>query len=360
MKIGIVTITSGENYGNRLQNYALQYQLIKRGYEVETFYNLGDNNINNITNIKIRIKSTLKEIIFYKKYRNEILRKKSFKDFNKKFMFFSKYKLSNNEVPKEVSKIYDLFICGSDQIWNPNYKENSRINFLDFVDLDKRNSFSASFGAASVPKERITEYSKWLNSFKNISVREDAGKDIVTKLTGRKDVEVLVDPTMLLDSSEWDSLTRKPIKLNNKKFILNYFLGELSDSRRGEIERIAKENNCIIIDILDKKGDFYSCGPNEFLFLEKNAFLVCTDSFHSCVFAILFNTPFIVFDREEKIVSMNSRIDTLLNKFKLKDRKFIGRIDSKQLICNYDEAYKILKIERKKANLYLDKILINN
>ena len=101
--------------------------------------------------------------------------------------------------------------------------------------------------------------------------------------------------------------------LNHKRYILTYFLGNLSDSRKKEISRIANEYDCEIINLLDKKDPFYSCcGPSEFLYLEKNAFLICTDSFHSSVFAILYDRPFIVFNREDKLQNMNSRIANLL------------------------------------------------
>ncbi len=158
--------------------------------------------------------------------------------------------------------------------------------------------------------------------FKEISVREEAGKKIVEDLTGRKDVEVLVDPTMLLTAEEWDNVSNKPEQLKTDKYILNYFLGELSEKRKNEIDRIAKENGCKIINMLDSNSPFYKTGPAEFLYLEKNAFLICTDSFHACVFSILYNRPFIVFEREDNNVSMNSRIDTLLNKFHLQDRRY--------------------------------------
>ena len=167
---------------------------------------------------------------------------------------------------------------------------------------------------------------------------------------------------MLLSAAEWNKIAKKPKQIDktkSKKYILNYFLGELSDKRRKQIEQIAKENNCFIINILDKNSPCYTSGPSEFLWLEKNAFLVCTDSFHSSVFAILFNTPFIVFNREEKNVdNMNSRIDTLLSKFKLEDRRYNGKkITKENLKHNYTEAYKILEKERKKSEEFLKKAL---
>ena len=220
---------------------------------------------------------------------------------------------------------------GSDQVWNPKFDRLSDVDLLSFATPEQRISFSASFGISELPENSKEKAKRELEKFKAISVREDRGKEIVEELTERKDVQVLVDPTMLLTSEEWDKVAKKPEQLKTDKYILNYFLGEISEKRKKEIERIAKENNCEIINILDKNSPFYQTGPSEFLYLEKNAFLICTDSFHSSVFAILYNRPFVVFDREDSNVKMNSRLDTLLKKFKLENRWYKDKITEEQL-----------------------------
>ena len=248
---------------------------------------------------------------------------------------------------------FDYFFVGSDQIWNPYFGRLEKFDLVDFSNSKNKIGFSASFGVSDIPEEYKERTKKALQKFKAISVREDAGKQIVTNITHRTDVEVLVDPTMLLGADEWDKVAIKPKYLNNEKYILNYFLGEVSEKRKKEIDRIAKENNCQVINILDKNDKFYECGPSEFLYLEKNAFLICTDSFHSSVFAIIYNRPFIVFDREDNVVNMNSRIETLLEKFKLKNRKYKEKITAENLFHDYTNAYKILKEERDKADTFL-------
>jgi exopolysaccharide biosynthesis predicted pyruvyltransferase EpsI len=101
---------------------------------------------------------------------------------------------------------------------------------------------------------------------------------------------------------------------------------------------------------MDSLSPLYACGPSEFLYLIKNAFLVCTDSFHGVVFSIIYDTPFIVFSREDKKEKdMSSRIDTLLDKFNLQYRKFNGKIDKEIFKCNYEEISKILNEERQNA-----------
>lgn len=355
-KAAIVTITTGENYGNRLQNYAVQTVLDKYGLEVLTIHN---NEKKEKKYLKL-IKNILKKTILYKKYKRKMARNSNFTKFNKENINFCNLNLNNENVENRNYNNFDYWVAGSDQIWNLNYPENNIVNFLGFVPENiPKISFAASFGTSNIPENSDVRIGMWLKRFDYLSVREDVGKKIIEKLSDRKDVEVLVDPTMLLTSEQWDKVSTKPSMLKSDRYILNYFLGDLSVDRKSEIERIAKENNCDIINMLDEKSPFYECGPSEFLYLEKNAFLICTDSFHSCVFAILYNRPFIIFDRkQEGLVSMNSRIDTLLNKFQLENRIYNDfEITKENLEHNYTTAYKILEEEREKSNEFLKNVL---
>lgn len=351
-KIGIITIIDNNNYGNRLQNYAVQQTLKKMDLNSETLLNhVLLNNYEEkkykyfLKIIRTRI-SILKQNLKY--IRNS--RYKLFEKFNKNIKFSKKY---ISLLDKKVNNKYDFFIVGSDQVWNPNFWQLSDVALLKFAENKKRISFSASFGVNNLEKKDIDKLEN-LKFFKAISVREEIGKKIIENTIDRKDVEVLVDPTMLLTADEWDKVSKKPEQLKTDKYILNYFLGKLSEKRKAEIDRIAKENNCEVINILDRNSPFYCTGPSEFLYLEKHAFLICTDSFHSSVFAILYNRPFIVFAREDNTVSMNSRIETLINKFNLKNREFNGtNITKENLNKDYIETYEILNEERKKAISFL-------
>ena len=203
------------------------------------------------------------------------------------------------------------------------------------------------------------KFKKGLNNFGNISVREESGKKIIKDLIN-KDVEVLVDPTLLLTTNEWDKIARKPRQLkNNRKYILNYFLGDISNDRKKVIEDFASKNDCEIINIHDINNEYYAIGPEEFVYLEKNAFLICTDSFHSVIFSILYKKPFIVFDRiETGTEGMETRIESLLNKFDLNDRKFSNKIDNNILNCDYSNIEKVLSEEKNKSDDFLNKALI--
>lgn len=348
-KIGILTLSGNDNCGNKLQNYASIFFLRKMGYDSETIWVTNpfkDNSLKQI--LRFLKRNVYAHTIYYK-------RSKYFLRFNK-LLNIKRIIIKDDDI-KKLYNYYDYFFVGSDQVWNPNNFNNECIYFLKDSELKKNISFSASFGVSDVPNELKKWYSTGLNNFNYISVREDRGREIVEELTNKK-ADVLIDPTMLLSSEEWSKISKKPKKfdkLKNKKYILNYFLGSLSEDRKKEIDRVAEENNCIIINILDKNDPFYYCGPSEFLFLEKNAFLICTDSFHSSVFAFLFDKPFIVFDREQSNKeNMNSRIETLINKFQLKNRKYNNKNITKDNVNHvYNESYKILEKERLTAKEFI-------
>lgn len=353
-KIGVVTITDNNNYGNRLQCYAVQHFITKN-------LNMYVDSINNYNGNKLKktIKKTIKTMMNYKNQKQKNKRYKRFKSFNKNIKS-SRFIIKNGEVNRKIQDEYDYFITGSDQVWNPTFAGQD-FYYLNFSKKQPKISFSASIGTTKLTPEDKEKIKKSLKDFKAISVREQSAEETIKKLTSRKDIETLVDPTMLLSETEWNNVSKKPEQLNNikeEKYILNYFLGELPEARKKEIEKIAKKNNCYIINILDTNDPFYTCGPAEFLYLEKNAFLICTDSFHSSVFAILYNRPFIIFDRKDKAVNMNTRIDTLLSKFKLENRRYNGKeITKENLNHDYTEAYKILEKERKKSEKFLKKAL---
>lgn len=349
-KVGIVTISDYTNYGNRLQNYALYKYLKNYNLDVETIQNIdGFYNDNKKLIFKQKIKDFIKRFLIFKISFRRYL---AFANFNKNIKF-SAIMIDKDHISSDLNKYYDYFVVGSDQVWNPTFGRMSDIDLLNFASSEKRISYAASIAVDKIPKEDEARAKEAFNKFKKISVREDKGKEIVENLTGRKDVEVLVDPTLLLDSLEWEKLEKKPKKLKNK-YIFTYFLGDVSKERKKEIENFALKNECELIDILDCNSKYYDCGPSEFLYLINHAFLVCTDSFHASVFSLIFNKPFVVYNREQKnCVNMNSRIETLLNKFDIMQRKYNGKLSNDILKYDYSNAYKKLKEERVKTEKFI-------
>ncbi len=347
-KVAIVTIYDNNNYGNRLQNYATQEVIKKLDMDVTTLKNsyLLNKECGNKQYIVQYIKFCIRNV---QSYMQNFSRRLKFDKFNKNIKLSKKYVTKYNI--NKLNNKFDYFICGSDQVWNPEFRRMTNFELLEFADSQKRIAFSASFGSSRIDEKYLKKAKKELEKFKCISVRENAGKEIVNKLTGRENIEVLVDPTMLLKKEEWGKIERKPKELaNGEKYILNYFLGEIPEEKKKAIEDFAKEKNYKIINILDKKSQFYKTGPSEFLFLVHNAQFVFTDSFHACVFSILYNKPFYVMERVAKgMKSMNSRIDTLLNKMGLQDRVFKTDIKEENSEDIYRNVNEKLNAEREKA-----------
>jgi len=387
-RIGIITITRGENYGNKLQNYAVQEVLKKLGFETHTILNSTKKGFNSpisffvklkklnplyvLKVFKVRLKNKLfvknssdnilKSFFWEKKFRNEIRniqdeRVNAFSIFFKNYISQSNFTISITDLKlKELNK-YDYFVCGSDQIWNPNYPQNSMIDFLQFATKSKRVAYAPSFGVNSIPNSKKKIYKKWLSEIPNLSVREDQGAEIIKELTGRE-VGVLVDPTLMLNKQEWLEIEEKPDLDIGKKYILTYFLGNQIKRYKSFIQKVAKEYSCNIINLNDiHEMESYKVDPSEFLFLINNAFLVCTDSFHGMVFSIIFNKEFIAFDRVEEGHSMSSRIETLLNKFDLMNRHFknIKNFDTISEI-NFRLVEDIIKIEQDKTYNFFYKV----
>lgn len=350
-KILIITLYGNFNFGNKLQNYALQEKIKSLGFDVETLV-YKYTSPSKIKNVKRVLVETIKKIILID---NDKEREKKFLRFNSKYLNFKSGVVTYYKVDKKTTNDYDYYIYGSDQIWNPYYIECSPLLMGELTNKEKNISYAASFGISQLPDEVKNKYKESLNNFKFISLREEEGKKIVDDLRENKDSTVLIDPTMLLTSEDWDKIIKKPTGLETKKYILNCFLGELSFDKKKVIQDFAIQNNCDIIDIYDKESLFYNIDPSEFLYLEKNAYLICTDSFHSCVFSILFNRPFVVFERESNTLNdMYSRIDNLLSKFKIENRKYNGKcITDDNLKCDYKASLKILEEERKKSDEFL-------
>ena len=360
MKKGlIISLYDNNNYGNRLQNYALQ-TILSRYIEVETYYNIVyDSETRNIRKkfMKLSLYEKLKVYTLALKRKMFKERKRISMIKNERLKNFINFSKKNIRVT-EKKENYGYYIIGSDQVWNPFFMRSYNINFGLFAKSDsKLLSYAASFGINEIPDVYKEIYRKGLNNISNISVREEIGVKIVKDLV-KKNALVLVDPTMLLTDEEWRTIEIKPKNIEGKKYILTYFLGKISKERKKFLEKVARGNNLEIINMLQiKEDETYVAGPSEFLSYIDNASIVFTDSFHACVFSILFRVPFYVLSREENSLNMNSRLDTLLSKFKLEDRKLNSYENKVSFNINYSHTDKILEEERKKSDDFLRKSL---
>lgn len=361
-KSAIITINDYANYGNRLQNYALQKYLEKNNQEVETIVikrNIKNKSIKNIFKIPFRdLIFKIKEKIYQKIYATKIhKRNENIKIFSKKYIKENNKVFSDRCLNNEVSQQYDYFFVGSDQVWNPNYINYGLSFFLSGIENNKKNSFSASIGITDLPEDYLDTMISELKTFNKISVREKSAKTLLENKLN-KNIELLPDPTMLLTKEEWESIFYNEINIEDK-YIMIYSLGPIKVSEKKFIKDIAKKNYYKIIDISKYNSEFYTINPIEFVQLIKNAELVFTDSFHGCVFSILMETPFIVTKRETAN-SISSRIDTLLEKYSLNNRRMVNvkKMQEKELFYfDKENAKNVLENERRIANEYIKDII---
>lgn len=329
-KIAILTIVS-ENCGNRLQNYALQQTLKNMGYNVYTIQRKG-------RTLKFRIKQVIRSCIV--------------KDYHSScFWFNRKIQWTRQVIPEGNLKFqwtdcYDRYVIGSDQIWNVTFDFIGENDFLPSIEKQKKCSYAASFGITRIPQNQANMVAKMLSQVDSISVREDAGKRIVEDLTDQT-AEVVLDPTLLLDSSQWAKIERKPYGMSTGKFIFTYILG-CDDAVEG-IEAAAQKKGVEVVSFDGRTG---TIGPAEFIYCVHHAEAVCTDSFHASVFSMMFKKKFIILRRNSSDVDMYSRLDTLCDTFELESHK-CSTVNLEDLLNqsnSYERQFEILQ-NRKKESL---------
>lgn len=357
-KIGIITINDPTNYGNRLQNYAMQEVLESLGYSVETIpHKRYEENrflrykkkINGLFKKMYRVLRKIYYVIFRIQLPEKIVSKKKrllekrkipFQKFNDTYIKTCDYTIKSEYVPVKIKNKFDYFVVGSDQIWNPNYKYSKPTTYLRFTKKEKRIAIAASFGIEKLPEEQIEIVKKYLKDFAYVSVREESGSRLVEQLTGEK-CDVVLDPTLLINSNEWEEMVEQCKTELPPNYILTYFLGGISEKNKEYINKFAGENNFQIINMHNEdEEDVFTWSPEVFLKAIKNCQYFFTDSFHGCVFSIIFHKQFLVFKRIGKDNNIFDRIETLLGNFRLESRVFQESIGIPEAIR--DEDYQLV------------------
>lgn len=249
----------------------------------------------------------------------------------------------------------DVYISGSDQVWNP-LSINDAF-YLNFVPEEKiKASYAASMGISYIPEGTKNILREYISHFDYISVREKTAKNMLSEITD-KDIEVNIDPVFLLDENEWKTAGRKPDL--KKPYILCYVLYRplwLNDWLKKLHKTTGKQ---IVAVTTDAYRNIYhnkmirSAGPQEFLGLLQNADFVISTSFHGVALSIANKKPFYA------AVNQNapSRISDLLSLMKLEDRIISESSDAVLSDLEYEETTKVLEKEREKSVNYLKKLI---
>lgn len=358
MRIGIITICKINNYGAELQAFATQKKLEQLGHNAEIIDYLYYKNWrfkDTKLSMPFRPLSIVERLIYWLKYRlisflvDIILpifngdlkrRQRNYKVFTDKNRFSQQYK--SMDALYKAKHDYDLYMVGSDQVWNPCSLSSIEPYFLTFAPKEaSKVAYASSFGISSIEDNLSERYAQLLNNITNISVREISGVELVRQLTGRE-VKLVIDPTLLLTKVEWEQYMR-PVKEITTPFILVYQL--LSSSSISEVAlKIGQEKKIPVYNICKRaygikkhKGitNILDAGPSEFLWMIEHAVCLITDSFHGTAFSVNFATPFCcILNRNRK---NNGRMISLLKNVGLNERIVyednIDRLDI-DLICS--------------------------
>lgn len=312
MKIGILTFHWGTNYGGVLQAYALQSFLKNKGFEVEII-NFAPHTFRDSFFKCFYCKNPLRIIDNLKNYWKE----KNIAKFRKKHLDVTERYYTPEQLI-ENPPLMDVYISGSDQVWNPyGLESNKKIYFLPFGSKNSiKIAYAASFGVTHYPDNLLKEIKPLLGKFNAISVREKSGVEILKK-AGIKNSVLMPDPTLLLDTDNYIKLIEDRSQNTNSDCFF-YVLQKNQTTINDIYQHFKKDNQNRVIHSCKIKHSVL--GIEDWLIHIKNSQLVVTNSFHGVIFSIIFNTPFIVVPIEGHLTGMNDRIITLLEKFELMDR----------------------------------------
>lgn len=335
MKIGIITFWwSEDNYGQLLQCYALQKYfrdmghdafLIRYNYSSDTKKTSLSSKITKLFNFQFLFGRIKMHFVKKRIKKERMLHPRKFEEFRQNYIKQSELYYSKFAELKKNPPDADIYIAGSDQIWNVNSNQENSLPayFLSFGKKSaKRMSYAASFGVESINPVKREIVKELLKDFSYISVREKKGIEICGSL-GYDDIKWDPDPTLLLDASAYRALYKDVEPANSdKKWCFVYIVDNQCKVDFDKIKLWAESKD---LNLFYVTGDSASENINthypsipEWLHLIDKAEYVITNSFHGCVFSILFHKKFAAIPLTGSVyVGMNSRLDSLFEKFKI-------------------------------------------
>lgn len=333
-----MTLLTNSNIGNRLQNYALQSVLRGDGHDVSTLpvepwrsadYSLGDQwwdlAVERARRARglgpwgsMRLAAQTAEARLTRRPSDDLdrLRREALEAFTRDRIPLSPHHIWGPGDGEAVAEHYDVFVVGSDQVWNPDLTLCCPTYFLTFAPIAKRVAYAPSFGLSTLPPRAARTTKGWLAEIPRLSVREESGATLIRRLAGR-DVPVVLDPTMIIGTGQWTALAHETEAVAQGPSIAHCFLTQPPRQRLREIEQLGERNGFQVIDVLRPQAPSLSnTGVQAFVRAILDADLVLTDSFHATVFSILLERPFLAFPKGRR----SSRIQSLLGLTQLDDR----------------------------------------
>lgn len=375
MKVGIITIQKSPNYGACFQAYGLYSFLKKHGIECEIIDLLRPTHFEYIQS-KIHkpyrqkkvgvIKGTkhIINIIFKKSIAVNTLTQvaqQKFDSFNSGIIYSKTY-YSIDELYYDPPQ-YDVYITGSDQLWNPTIGFCIEPYFLTFVNNGGRKiSYATSVGINELSNQERADFSKWLADYYSISVREESACKLLSTIV-KQDVIQVCDPSFLLEPAQWKEMMIAPpiddsyillFTLRYNKTLLDFCLRLSYESRKKLVYLCLYQPN---VESTEQYTAVDSAGPTEFLGYIANADMVITNSFHGTVFSLILGAGN-VFSHVPSTQKRGKRITDLLKTYNLSNH-----VLGDDLTASYNDmelekvdknvVSKIMDRERKRSQVYL-------
>lgn len=369
MKIGILTLPFNSNYGGILQAYALQTSLERLGHDVVVL----EHEVSTPKRLKVKIrylvylKRFILKFLFGKNIivkEDKLNREKYLNNLSEINRFIASYiKLVGFDVNNPYKFQLDAIVVGSDQVWRPCYANPIYKYFLDFISEDKsirKIAYAASFGTDKweFTSEETDRCSELVKNFDCITVREDSGVGLCEKYFGVQATHVL-DPTMLLDKEDYIKIveTAKVPKFRGNLFA--YILDE-NPEKNNYVSLVSNKLGLLKYGIssIDNYKEQDIPFPSVLVWLRAfmDAEFVVTDSFHGCVFSIIFNKPFIAIGNECRGMS---RFNSLLKLFQLENRLIYSLKLSNEPIVNDIDWKKVNQIKEEMKDRSMSIIISN-
>lgn len=364
MIIKTLTCHDVYNLGASLQAYALSKYLTDLGHDVEIIdykpdYLSGHFRLTGVSNPKYD-KPIIRIVYQMLKFPKRFIalhgkRKKAFDSFKKEYLPVGKTRYNSEQELENNPPMADLYIAGSDQIWNTLFKNgNDPAFYLQFVPPTKvKASYAASFATDKLYGEKTEQIRRWLFGLDHISVRERSGLVILRDL-GIKEAACVLDPVFLLSKKEWEKMC-VPATDDDYLFVYDF---DKNNQIKDFAYRIAKQQGYKIFTLQNLGyGDrcYNQVGPKEFISLIMNARCIISNSFHATAFSIIFGKDFWVFNRHENI---NTRMLDLVNSLELGTRivgNLSNRIDEKRI--DYSKVNRLLSENISLSKDYLDSVM---
>lgn len=334
MKIKTITCHDVYNHGASLQAYALQAYLSSLDHDVEIIdykpnYLSGHYSLSAVSNPKFD-KPGIKQLYLLAKLPERIAalkRKKIFDEFTRRYLHLTSRRYHSNEELKKNPPKADVYIAGSDQIWNTLFRNGRDAAFyLDFAPKTARRiTYAASFATKDVAEDYKPFVCNMLRGLDSISLREKISLPLLTSL-GRPDGVAVCDPVLLLSQRQWNNLLPEAVQ-NREPYLLVYDTGGSAQLKEAAI-KIAKQRNLKVYNVSAFKlsysdKDFWYSGPLNFVRLIRDAEFIVSNSFHATAFSLIFHREFCVIYRTEAI---NERMYSLLEQYGLLDRMLDGNL----------------------------------